>query len=281
MNLKFLLPTFRNRYRFVQACLERYTPPAGGKPTVSQALNLGTGEGDYDRMLAAYCQQVVGCDVNEDDLACARTVNADVPNITYEKNDALNLSYPDAAFGLVVSCEVIEHVGEPRRMLAEIYRVLHPGGRVFLTFPNRGFPFTYDPINYIWLRLRKPHQREYAIAQGAYAFGHTYLIDRREFLQWVQEQGFEVLEQRGLSHYLVGLLEMYHTGLLQRLLKRNAQNTTDTQTLSIAIQPRSSRPPRLAVLTDAILWLDRALFGWSSASVGMGVVLAKPEKPNA
>ncbi|MCS7036071.1 MAG: methyltransferase domain-containing protein [Saprospiraceae bacterium] len=279
MNLKFLLPTFRNRYRFVQACLEKYALLAQGKPSVSKALNLGTGEGDYDRMLAAYCQQLVGCDVNEDDLNCARTVNADVPNVAYEKNDALNLIYPDGAFDLVVSCEVIEHVGEPRRMLAEIYRVLRPGGRLVMTFPSRGFPFTYDPVNYVWLRLRKPHQREYAIAQGAYAFGHTYLIDRREFLQWADEQGFEVVEQRGLSHYLVGLLEMYHTGLLQRLLKRNAYNSTDVQTPTLAIQPRSSRPPRLAALTDAILWLDRALFGWSRASVGVGVVLRKPHPP--
>ncbi len=276
MNLKFLLPTFRNRYRFVRACLDKYTLPVGGKPVAVRALNLGTGEGDYDRMLATYCKQVVGCDVNEEDLACAQAMNADVPNITYEKNDALNLSYPDGTFDLIVSCEVIEHVGDPRRMLAEIHRVLRPGGRAVLTFPNRGFPFTYDPINYVWLRLRRAHQREYAIPQGAYAFGHTYLIDRNEFLEWAKEQGFEVQEQRSLSHHLVGLVEMYHTGLLQRLLKRNARNTTDTQRPSLAIQPRSSRPPRLVVLTDAVLWLDEALFSWSRASVGVGVVLVKP-----
>ncbi|MCS6929515.1 MAG: class I SAM-dependent methyltransferase [Saprospiraceae bacterium] len=275
MSLKFLLPTFRNRHRFVQACLEKYAPLANGKPTVSKALHLGTGEGDYDRMLAAYCEQLISCDINEEDLACAQRLNADLLNVIYEKNDALNLSYADATFDLVVSCEVIEHVGEPRQMLAEVHRVLRPGGLLIMTFPSRHFPFTYDPVNFLWLRWRTPHQREYAISQGAYAFGHNYLIDQQEFLQWAHAQRFEVLEQCRLSRYLVGLLEMYHTGVLQRLLKRNARNSVQTQTTSFAIRPQSNRPPRLTALTDAILWLDRNLFCWSKASVGMGMVLKK------
>ncbi len=275
MNLKFLLPTFRNRYRFVQQYLQACSSSAQGAPPFSRALHVGTGEGDYDRMLAAYCAELVACDVNEDDLACARAVNADVPNLIYARNDALSLNYPDEYFDLVVACEVIEHVGDPARMLSEVHRVLRPGGQAILTFPHRGFPFTYDPINYLWQRLRKPHQREYCISQGAYAFGHTYLVDRANFAQWAAACGFSILQLQPLSHYLGGLLEMYHTGLWQRLLKRNASNTTSNKTPSIAIQPRTNRVPRLAALTDGILWLDRALFGWSTASVGVGAVLLK------
>ncbi len=275
MSLKFLLPSFLNRYRFVQRSLHKYAPPVEGKPTVTKALNLGTGEGDYDRMLAAYCTHLVACDVNEEDLDCARAVNADVPNVTYEKNDALQLTYSDGSFDLVISCEVIEHVGNPQRMLSEVYRVLRPGGRAILTFPVRSYPFTYDPINYLWQRLRKPTQREYCISEGAYAFGHTYLIDRAQFIQWAGECGFELIETQRLSHYLTGLLEMYHTGLWQRLLKRNTQNTSAAKKSSIAIKPSSNKESRLVGVADAILWLDRALFGWSKASIGMGVVLVK------
>ncbi len=276
MNFKFLLPTFLNRYRFVHHCLEKYCPPTSGKPVVLKALNLGTGEGDYDRMLAAYCEQLIGCDINEDDLACARAVNADLPNVVYEKNDALQLSYADEHFDLVVCCEVIEHVGKPRQLLAEVYRILKPGGWLILTFPSRDYPFTYDPVNYIWQRLRRPSQREYCIPQGAYAFGHTYLIDPAELAQWAAKQGFVLVEQQRMSHHLVGLLEMYHTGLWQRLLKRNAHNSTATRSSSLGLKIRTNRVPRLAALTAAILRVDHTLGRWSTASVGVGMVLRKP-----
>lgn len=49
--------------------------------------------------------------------------------------DAEHLSFADASVDVVVSCDVLEHVAEPRRAFAEIARVLRPGGRAVLTFP--------------------------------------------------------------------------------------------------------------------------------------------------
>lgn len=49
--------------------------------------------------------------------------------------DAEHLSFADASVDVVVSCDVLEHVAEPRRAFAEIARVLRPGGRAILTFP--------------------------------------------------------------------------------------------------------------------------------------------------
>lgn len=63
--------------------------------------------------------------------------------------DGTTLPFADAQFDLVVSNHVIEHVGPPAeqaRHLAEIHRVLAPGGRVYLAVPNR------------W-RLVEPHFR--------------------------------------------------------------------------------------------------------------------------
>lgn len=135
MNFKFLFPTFRNRFLFVRAKLKQLAQ----NQTFESALNLGTGEGDYDRMIAGHARMVVGCDVNEADLVHARTLNKGVMNLHYEPNDALNLSYADATFDLLVSGEVIEHVGHPERMVQEIYRVLRPGGAAIMTFPAGNF----------------------------------------------------------------------------------------------------------------------------------------------
>lgn len=276
MNFKLLFPTFRNRYRFVRDCLRRYSTTQG----FADGLNLGTGEGDYDRMIAGYCMSLTGCDVNEEDLAHARVLNQGVMNLRYEPNNALDLSYADDSFDLVVSCEVIEHVGQPERMVWEIARVLRPGGLAIMTFPSREFPFTYDPINRLWQLVRKDSSREYAISQGAYAFGHDYLIGSADFKLWAGRAGFEILEFRSLSQHLVGLLEMYWTGIVQRLFKKNARNITADEAKAEAgksggLRPASTKEPGLVVLTDALLWLDRALFGWSGRSVGKGVVLRK------
>ncbi|MDX1910438.1 MAG: methyltransferase domain-containing protein [Saprospiraceae bacterium] len=275
MNFKFLFPTFRNRYQFVKKRLQQYFPTENGQNGARQALNLGTGEGDYDRMIARHVTRLTGCDVNEEDLAHARQLNADVANLHYEPNNALALSFDDATFDLVVSCEVIEHVGQPEKMVQEMYRVLRPGGYVILTFPSREFPFTYDPVNRIWQWFRKPGEPEYKISQGAYAFGHDYLIGSDDFKNWVKNAGFELVEFKGLSRHLVGLAEMYWTGIAQSIFKKNARNVTTDSAGGLKIRPVSASEPWLAVVTDFFLWLDALLFGWTSRSVGKGVVLKK------
>ncbi len=271
MNFKFLFPTFRNRYLFVREKLRQVAQ----NQQFASALNLGTGEGDYDRMIAAHATSVVGCDVNEEDLVHARELNKAVPNLRYELNNALALTYADQSFDLIVSCEVIEHVGQPEKMVQEMYRVLRPGGVAIMTFPSREFPVTYDPINRFWQFVRGPGSREWLIAQGAYAFGHDYLIGSADFKKWATDSGFEIVEFQGLSRHLVGILEVYWTGIVQRIFKKNARNvTTDTGT-SLTVRPASSAEPALVFSTDFILWLDRLLFGWTSRSIGKGIVLKK------
>jgi ubiquinone/menaquinone biosynthesis C-methylase UbiE len=274
MNFKFLFPTFRNRYLFIRDRLKQYIPKE--QKGQIKALNLGTGEGDYDRMVASYCRELIGCDVNQEDLVHAQHLNADVPNVRYEVNNALELSYAAQSFDLIISCEVIEHVGQPALMVQEMARVLKPGGLALMTFPSREFPITYDPINRIWQQwFRKPEGREYLISQGAYAFGHEYLIGSAEFKKWAENAGFEMLEYQGLSRYLVGLLEVYWTGIVQRIFKKNAQNVTSDTEGGVKIRPASTKEPFLVFITDVLLAIDRLLFSWGSASVGKGVVMRK------
>jgi SAM-dependent methyltransferase len=49
--------------------------------------------------------------------------------------DALALSFEDAAFDVVVSNDVFEHVPDIERSLAECARVLRPGGRLYFSIP--------------------------------------------------------------------------------------------------------------------------------------------------
>ncbi len=262
MNYKLLFPTYRNRYRFVRDQLRRLAPQ-GPLPSI---LNLGTGEGDYDPMIAAACRELVACDINENDIAFARRMNAAVPNLQYRQENALALSFPDNRFDLLVSVDVMEHVGDPERMTRELARVLKPGGVALVTFPQCHFPFTYDPVNFLFGRR--------VIAQGAYAFGHEYLVDPAAFRTWCGQYGLAVVSEHNLGGYLVAFLEMYWTGWLQRLFKENAGNVSGRKERTLKLRP-TAREPRLVRLTDAILRLDARLFGKSRYSVGKGFVVRK------
>ena len=149
MSLKLLFPTFRARRDFVVGALERVT----GGARVPRALNLGTGEGDFDRAIKAFCEDLDACDLNAEDVAYARAANAGEPRIRYAVEDGTALSYPDAAFDFVTCIDVIEHVDDPKRLLSEIVRVLKPGGALVLSGPHEHFPFTYDPVNFVLRKL--------------------------------------------------------------------------------------------------------------------------------
>lgn len=265
MNYKLLFPTYRNRYLFVRNHLRRLAEEGH---TFSSGLNLGTGEGDYDGMIASCCEHLFACDINEQDVAFAQGLNQNIPNLRYGVENALDLSFPAASFDLLISVDVIEHVGRPERMMEEVGRVLKPGGWALITFPSIEFPFTYDPVNRI-LSLFS-HKK---IPQGAYAFGHEYLVSGVEFREWAERNGMEVVEEKNLSGALVALAEMYWTGIIQRIFKANATNVSENKR-SKALRP-SAQEPALVALTDAFIALDRALFGRGSQSVGKGFLLKK------
>jgi SAM-dependent methyltransferase len=262
LSYKLLIPTYRTRERFVRQVLERVGPPPLGV-----MLNLGSGEGDIDATLASFATALESCDVNAEDVAFARALNAHVPNVRYSVQDAAALSFPNGMFDVVVCSEVIEHVVDRAGLLAEIARVLRPGGVAVLTCPSAKFPVTYDPINAVLAR-RGTH-----VAVGAYGFGHFSLLDEDELERSCREAGLLVESKQRLSGALVGALECYWPGLLQRAFKANAGNTR-SRSAGSPIRP-TARVPRLVGAVDAIIALDRAASAGSARSVGLGFVLRK------
>jgi ubiquinone/menaquinone biosynthesis C-methylase UbiE len=93
------------------------------------------------------------------------------------------LPFDDASFDAVLSCGVLEHVQDPAGSLAELHRVLRPGGRLYVTkLPNRR--------SYLeWLAKRL----------GLYYHGqlpHDTLWSPAEAREAAAAAGFEVLEVR-------------------------------------------------------------------------------------
>jgi SAM-dependent methyltransferase len=92
------------------------------------------------------------------------------PRIAYVQGDACALPFEDAAFDVVHSNAVIEHVGGQERQAAFVREALRVGRHVFLTTPNRWFPIevhTRLPLVH-WLP-RPLTVRAYELAGKAWA----------------------------------------------------------------------------------------------------------------
>lgn len=61
--------------------------------------------------------------------------------------DAAVLPFPDECFDAAICSELLEHVPEPLKILAEIHRVLRPSGILLLCFPFL-YPIHGDPSDY-------------------------------------------------------------------------------------------------------------------------------------
>ena len=144
-------------------------------------LDVGCGLGMYVRAFRRYSPNVHGVDIDPDKVAEA---SQELPNIRVAP--AEDLPYADGMFDVVLSHEVIEHVDDDRRALAEAIRVLrdpdpdgdHNGGRLVVFAPNRLYPFethgaywkgeyhfgNIPVVNYLPDRWRErfcPHVRAY------------------------------------------------------------------------------------------------------------------------
>mgnify|MGYP001813537465 FL=1 len=122
----------------------------------SWVLVDGSGIGMYIRALRRYSDHVVGLDIEPDRAAQSR-LQSPLVNVA----NGERLPYPANTFDLLLSHEVIEHVGDDVRSVADMVRVLKPGGRTIIFCPNRLYPF--ETHGHYW--------------RGHYHFGNTPFIN--------------------------------------------------------------------------------------------------------
>jgi arsenite methyltransferase len=102
-----------------------------------RVLDIGVGPGFLAAEMAAEVGvggRVCGIDSSDSMLAIARTRagQAGSAPIELKPGDANNLPYPDASFDVATATQVLEYVEDLPGALAEIRRVLRPGGRVLV-----------------------------------------------------------------------------------------------------------------------------------------------------
>ena len=167
----------------------------------------GCGTGVYLQRLAPFYDNVLGVDIEPQYLALARLRN---PTREVMRGACEYLPLPDNSMDMVFSHEVLEHVTDDRRAMAEMARVVKPGGHIVLFVPNRWFPFethgffldgqyywgNIPLVNYLprlWRDHLAPHVRTYD-AQSIWALCRTLPL---KIVFWTQIwPGFDAMMHR-------------------------------------------------------------------------------------
>lgn len=123
--------------------------------TGDRILDVGCGDGFYDRKMACRGALVDAIDASERRVARALRWHPH-PDVTYHQMAADALGFEDGRFDKVVTICVLEHIHDDRRALSEMHRVLRPGGRLVLSCDSLSNAGISD-------RLRGRHAQRYAV----------------------------------------------------------------------------------------------------------------------
>jgi len=111
------------------------------------SLDAGCGMGVYLPLLAAHSRRVFGADIILRHLRKFSGSNSQ-GRIQLISTALETLAVRSATFDFAVCIETLEHVQDDRRTVAELRRVLKPGGILILSVPYRGFPFETHGIRW-------------------------------------------------------------------------------------------------------------------------------------
>jgi ubiquinone/menaquinone biosynthesis C-methylase UbiE len=188
-------PVRRKTHQIFLGWLRELAPAQG-----SRLLDLSCGLGyflkaarDYDASL-----KVEGLDHSAYAVRHARAL---VPQAKVRVGDAMKQPYPANSFDLVTCIGSLEHYPDPEKGLAEIHRVLKPGGKAFIYVPNL---FFLGYILLVWRTGETPHE-----------------AGQNEYEHFETRQGWEdMLKKHGFSiQSVVKHNEMYATRRVPAFLR--------------------------------------------------------------
>jgi SAM-dependent methyltransferase len=157
-------------------------------------LDAGCGEGRHTFECYRHDCRILGMDLSHHSLLKAKYVLGEMKKkkeargeVLLLRGDALRFPFADGTFDKIVCAEVIEHVDDDRRGVAELARILAEGGKIAITVPTRMTEHVYD-----WL------SKEYFRTPG----GHVRKVIPRILAGYMEENHLRV--------YAVGFAHSFH-----------------------------------------------------------------------
>jgi demethylmenaquinone methyltransferase/2-methoxy-6-polyprenyl-1,4-benzoquinol methylase len=172
-------------------------------------LDIAAGTGTSSVALARTGAQVVAADFSEGMIKVGRERHGDNPNVEFVQADATKLPFRDGEFDAVTISFGLRNVVEPKKALAEFYRVTKPGGRVVIcefstppVAPIRVGYFAY--LNHVMPRIVK--------LASSNAEAYDYLGESIEawpnqptLSAWLRDTGYDAVAYRNLTLGIVAL----------------------------------------------------------------------------
>lgn len=169
-------------------------------------LDLAAGTGTSSAALAKSGAEVIAADFSPGMIEVGRAKH---PQITFVQADAMTLPFADGEFDAVTIAFGLRNVAEPKKALAEMYRVLKPGGRLviceFSKPPRALFRAGYSA----YMRFVMPAIVDASSTNPA---AYSYLADsiadwpdQVTLSQWIRGAGFTRVAYRNLTQGVVAL----------------------------------------------------------------------------
>lgn len=169
----------------------------------ARILDLGCGAGALTSALRAAGWSCIGMDYSSDMLQYARQRLTDhgLPSGGLLRADAEKLPFRDCGFDMVICLGVISYLENYDSALAEIARVLTPGGGALITFRNAFNPVLSDPIESARAAARWLLRGKSPEGSGAGRFLDPSDVRRRILSAGLEIERFEGI---GLGPYRIG-----------------------------------------------------------------------------
>jgi 2-polyprenyl-6-hydroxyphenyl methylase/3-demethylubiquinone-9 3-methyltransferase len=188
--LSMLVPLARPRAEYVHRVL---AANVDRRPSSIDLLDLGCGGGLLAEHMAKYGYRVTGVDPSARSVAAAdRHAKEAGLAITYQAGRGESLPYETSTFDAAYSLDVLEHVDDVARVIAEVRRVLKPGG-----------VFVFDTINRTLVSKLAAIKimQEWRLTRVLPTDFHDWhkFIKPRELKHMLQANGFRAGEFAGLT----------------------------------------------------------------------------------
>lgn len=159
----------------------------------AEILDMGCGAGFLSNDLAFAGHRVTGIDLSTSSLKVA--ASRDVTHtVRYLAGDVYKVPFPAESFDVVAAMDLLEHVSDPQKVIAEATRVLRPGGLFFFN------TFSKNPL--AWLVVIKGMEW---FVKNTPADYHVYslFINPNKLTGWMDDFGLETMAIRGIRPVFV------------------------------------------------------------------------------
>lgn len=143
-----------------------------------RVLDLGCGSGWATRLLARLVAdgpegfgQVVGLDVSDEMIRQARSASKDFENILYVWGSAQQIPWEENFFDKMLSVESFYYYPDQERVLAELFRVMAPRGRIFILINlYKDNPYSLQWVDKLKVPVQVRSEAEYVELLKRHAF---------------------------------------------------------------------------------------------------------------